>query len=78
MTAPVLVRSSLLPPARAIPKSVTFTCPAVVMSTFPGFTSRWTTPFLCANASAAAMSDPMSAICAGAITPSAWIMSRSV
>ena len=42
-TAPVFVSGSLAS-ARAIPKSVTFTCPCGVMSTLPGFTSRCTTP----------------------------------
>ena len=36
---------------RAIPKSVTFTSP-FPSSTFCGFTSRWTSPFACAKASA--------------------------
>ena len=44
MTAPVWVRPSLAPPARAMPKSVTLTWPAAVMSTLPGLTSRCTTP----------------------------------
>ena len=44
MTAPVCVKLSSVFMARAIPKSVTFTMPSAVISTFPGFTSRWTTP----------------------------------
>jgi hypothetical protein len=46
MTEPVWVRLSSLVAviARAMPKSATFTSPASVMSTLPGFTSRWTTP----------------------------------
>ncbi len=32
--------------ARAIPKSVTFTCPASVTSRFPGLTSRCTMPIV--------------------------------
>ena len=59
MTDPVCVRFSLVP-ARAMPKSVTFTVPVGVMSTLPGFTSRCTTPCSCANDSAAAISIPMS------------------
>ena len=37
---------------RAMPKSVTFTCPAASTRTLRGLMSRWTRPYLCANASA--------------------------
>ena len=60
ITEPVWVRSSLVP-ARAMPKSVTFTPPVGVSSTLPGFTSRCTTPERCANASADAISAAISA-----------------
>ena len=43
---------------RAMPKSVTFASPSSVTSTFCGFTSRWTRPVLCANASASATCSP--------------------
>ena len=48
MTAPVWVRLSSVFTARAIPKSVTLIVPSSVMSTLPGLTSRWTTPWRCA------------------------------
>ena len=54
MTAPVWVRLSSVLTARAMPKSVTLTSPSGVMSTLPGFTSRCTTPWRWAKASAAA------------------------
>ena len=62
MTAPVWVRLSSVFMARAMPKSVTLTSPSGVINTFPGFTSRWTTPCRCAKASAAATPAPMVAI----------------
>ena len=59
MTAPVWVRLSSVAMARAMPKSVTLTWPSVVMSTLPGFTSRWTTPWRWAKPSAAATLAPI-------------------
>ena len=44
ITAPVWVRLSSVFTARAMPKSVTFTWPSSVISTFPGLMSRWITP----------------------------------
>ena len=41
-----------LTPARAIPKSVTFSRPSASAITLCGLMSRWTTPFRCANRSA--------------------------
>ena len=67
MTAPVWVRLSSVFMARAMPKSVTLTSPSGVINTFPGFTSRWTTPCRCAKASAAATPAPMVAIWRGGI-----------
>ena len=67
MTAPVCVRLSSVLMARAMPKSVTFTSPSGVMRMFPGFTSRWTTPWRWAKASAAATPAPMRAIRSGSI-----------
>ena len=37
----------------ANPKSASFSVPSAASRKFPGFRSRWTTPFPCANASAA-------------------------
>ena len=65
MTAPVWVRLSSVLTARAMPKSVTLTSPSGVMSTLPGFTSRWTTPWRWAKARAAATLAPMVAIWRG-------------
>ena len=65
MTAPVWVRLSSVFMARAMPKSVTLTSPSGVMRMLPGFTSRWTTPWRCAKASAAATPAPMVAIWRG-------------
>jgi hypothetical protein len=76
MTEPVCVRPSLAP-ARAMPKSVTFTCPCGVINTLPGFTSRWTTPLRCANASAEAISAVMSAARPASMGPSLRMSSRS-
>ena len=59
MTAPVWVRLSSVFTARAIPKSVTLTSPSGVINTFPGFTSRCTTPWRCAKARAAATPAPI-------------------
>ena len=69
MTAPVWVRLSSVFMARAMPKSVTLTTPSGVMSTFPGFTSRWTTPWRWAKARAAATLAPMVAACCGESVP---------
>ena len=78
MTAPVWVRASwALPAARAMPKSVTFTWPLGEMTTLPGLTSRWMTPFLWANASAEAISAPISAARWGWRGPSVRISWRS-
>ena len=76
MTEPVWVSPSLVP-ARAMPKSVTFTVPDRVSSTLPGFTSRCTTPLRCANASADAISAAMSAAWPGSSGPSLRMRSRS-
>ena len=76
MTEPVWVRPSLAP-ARAMPKSVTFTVPDRVSRTLPGFTSRCTTPLRCANASADAISAVISAAWLGSIGPSERMRSRS-
>ena len=65
MTAPVWVRLSSVLTARAMPKSVTLTSPSGVMRTLPGFTSRCTTPWRWAKASAAATPAPIVAICVG-------------
>jgi hypothetical protein len=65
MTAPVWVRLSSVFMARAMPKSVTLTSPSGVMRMLPGFTSRCTTPWRCAKASAAATPAPMVAIWRG-------------
>ena len=59
MTAPVWVRLSSVLTARAMPKSVTLTSPSGVMSTLPGLTSRCTTPWRWAKASAAATPAPI-------------------
>ena len=59
ITAPVWVRLSSVFMARAMPKSVTLTPPSAMISTLPGFTSRWTTPWRWANESAAATLAPM-------------------
>ena len=50
-TVPVCVRPTGTSMDRAIPKSVTFTSP-LPRRTFCGFTSRWTSPWAWANASA--------------------------
>ncbi len=76
MTEPVWVRPSLVPAARAMPKSVTFTWPCGVRRMLPGFTSRWTTPLRWAKPSAPAMSEARSAARLGYSGPSAWIASR--
>ena len=79
MTEPVLVRfwsdESLM--ARAMPKSATLTPPSRVMSTLPGFTSRWT-PLRWAKPSAAAMSAVISAARSGWRRPSSRSVSASV
>ena len=49
---PALVRCSV-PTTRAMPKSMIFTVPDSVTMMFAGLRSRWTTPRLCACASAA-------------------------
>ena len=77
MTAPVRVRPSPAPFARAIPKSATLTSPDGVMRTLPGLMSRWMTPRRCAVARARAMSLAIPAASAGAIGPAA-MDSRSV
>ena len=50
MIEPVSVMSEA--PARAIPKSVTFTCPESSTITLCGFRSRWITPWRWANLAA--------------------------
>ena len=45
-----------LAPARAMPKSVTFTRPSASHMTLCGLMSRWTMPFRCATFSAPRMS----------------------
>ena len=77
MTAPAWVRLSAGSPARAIPKSVTFTW-LVVMSTLPGLTSRWITPCTWAKCRAAAMSAPISAARVASSGPCRRMTSRSV
>ena len=53
ITTPVRVRSPPAP-ALAMPKSATFTCPSPRRRMLAGFTSRWTTPWAWAQASASA------------------------
>ena len=53
----------------AMPKSVTFTLPPGVSSTLLGFTSRWTTPWWWACASASAICAPTAATSAGGNGP---------
>ncbi len=77
ITAPVRVRPSPTPLARAMPKSATLTSPDGVMSTLPGLMSRWITPRRWAVASARAMSLATAAASTGSIGPRA-IDSRSV
>ena len=64
--------------ARAMPKSVTFTSPFLVIMMFAGLTSRWTMPCECANASAAHTSPAISAARSGSSGPSSRMTSRSV
>ena len=80
MTEPVWVRfSSLLAVmARAMPKSATLTSPVLVMSTLPGFTSRWTTPLRWAKPRAAATSAAMPAARFGSMGPSLRMISETV
>ena len=72
ITAPVRVRPSPAPLARAIPKSATFTWPSGVSSTLPGLMSRCTTPARWAAARALAMSAAIPAAATGSIGP--WAM----
>ncbi len=53
MTSPVCVSEASLV-VRAMPKSVSFTCPSWRTRMLEGFTSRWTMPWACAAASAEA------------------------
>ncbi len=46
---------------RAMPKSMTLTCPSLASITFCGLTSRWMMPWLCANARALSSSAPTAA-----------------
>ena len=55
------------PAARAMPKSVILTVPSGVTSRFPGFTSRWTMPSVCAAATASAAWATTSAARSGGI-----------
>ncbi len=71
MTDPAWVRSSSGDDsARAMPKSVTFASPERVNSTFPGFTSRCTTPREWAKPNPAATSAATSAARRGCNGPS--------
>ena len=70
MTDPVWVRFSSAEAvmARAIPKSATFTWPALVIMMLPGLMSRWTTPLWWAKPRAAATSAAMpAAVLAGGV-----------
>ena len=60
----------------AMPKSVRIARPSPVTSTLLGFTSRWSTPALCAVASALTRLVPRSAACSGGSGPSS-VMTRS-
>lgn len=53
-----------------VPKSVSFAVPSAVTSTFPGDTSRWTTPAACAAASAPAICAPIQAVLTASTGPS--------
>jgi hypothetical protein len=57
------------PAALDTPKSVIFAVPSVASNTLSGLTSRCTTPFACASASAAAICAPIDATWAGGSPP---------
>ncbi|OLT38546.1 hypothetical protein BJF85_09620 [Saccharomonospora sp. CUA-673] len=61
---PVLVNVTS-PAAREMPKSVILAVPSSAISTFPGLTSRCTTPAACAAANADAACAPIRAASAG-------------
>ena len=79
MTAAVCV--TLLPAsaiARAMPKSITFTAPALLIMMFAGFTSRWMMPCWWLKLSAWQASAIVSMARCDGIGPSLCTMSRSV
>ena len=78
-TAPGMVSPSRAEwAARAMPKSATFTFPALVSRTLAGFMSRWRRSCWWAAASPAAISEPISITLAGASGASLRTMSRRV
>ncbi len=79
MTAAVAVW--VAPPsliARAMPKSITFTAPALVSMMLAGLTSRCTIPWRCEKSSAAHTSAMISIARRAGSAPSLRRMSRSV
>ncbi len=79
ITAEVLV--SLLPlsaSARAMPKSITFTAPALLIMMFAGLTSRWMMPCWWLKFNASHASAMTSTACCWFIGPSLRTMSRNV
>ncbi len=68
-TIPVCVTADA-PIDLAIPKSVSFTCPAGVMRMLPGLTSRWTRPMAWAALRARPVCSSMSRVCRIGSVPS--------
>ena len=64
--------------ARAIPKSITFTAPVLVIMMFAGLISRWMMPASWLKCSASRTWDMMAAASVSRILPYSWTMSRSV
>lgn len=75
-SSPVLVIVES-PSIAAIPKSVSSTCPSRARSTLPGFTSRCSTPALCAARRALRTWRPILAASRGAISPLSLAASAS-
>lgn len=66
MTMPVWVIVDCAPcRARAMPKSITFTAPVLVMMTLAGLMSRCTMPCWCEYASASSTPETMMSACSG-------------